>query len=114
MPHVEPTPTSTRPHTSRDINTLAIDIGGTGLKASVLDQTGKMEHERVRVPTPYPLSPDRLVEEIRKLIEPLPTFDRISVGFPGMVRNGSILSAPHFVSPTGLGGQPAPKHLDPG
>src|SRR5262249_51202955 len=43
------------------------------------------------------------------LIKPLPAFDRVSVGFPGMVRDGQILSAPHFVSPDGPGGIPAPK-----
>src|SRR5262249_34878326 len=31
------------------------------------------------------------------------------VGFPGMVRDGHILSAPHFVSPTGPGGKPSPE-----
>jgi polyphosphate glucokinase len=90
-------------------NTLAIDVGGTGLKASVLDATGTMEHARVRVDTPYPLSPARLVEELLNMVKDLPPFDRISVGFPGMVRGGHILSAPHFVSPDGPGGKPAPK-----
>ncbi len=97
----------TRPEDSLD--TLAIDIGGTGLKASVLDGTGQMEHPRVRVDTPYPLSPQKLVLELQSLIAGLPSFDRISVGFPGMVRDGRILSAPHFVSPDGPGGTPAPK-----
>lgn len=94
------------------LDTLAIDIGGTGLKASVLDATGQMEHARVRVDTPYPLSPQRLVMELQDLIAQLPPFDRVSVGFPGMVRSGRILSAPHFVSPTGPGGVPAPKLVD--
>ena len=91
------------------VNTLAIDIGGTGLKASVLDATGRMEHDRVRVDTPYPLSPQKLVLELQGLISQLPPFDRISVGFPGMVRGGRILSAPHFISPDGPSGTPAPK-----
>jgi polyphosphate glucokinase len=89
--------------------TLAIDIGGTGLKASVLDATGQMEHDRVRIPTPYPLSPQKLVTVLEDLIKPLPPFDRVSVGFPGMVRGGHILSAPHFVSPDGPGGVSVPK-----
>ena len=63
--------------------TLAVDIGGTGLKASVLDDTGQMEHDRVRIPTPYPLSPQKLVTVLEDLIKPLPPFDRVSVGFPG-------------------------------
>src|SRR5579862_3509212 len=56
---VTPAPVRTRRAPSRPkvINTLAIDIGGTGIKASVLDPQGTMEHERVRVATPYPLSP---------------------------------------------------------
>lgn len=91
------------------LDTLAIDIGGTGLKASVLDRTGAMEHERVRIDTPYPLPPEKLVTVLADLVKPLPAFDRISAGFPGMVRDGRILSAPHFVSPDGPGGTPSPK-----
>jgi polyphosphate glucokinase len=100
-------PASTSP--ANKVDTLAIDIGGTGLKASVLDTTGQMEHARVRVDTPYPLSPQKLLLELKELIDQLPPFDRVSVGFPGMVRNGHVLSAPHFVSPAGPGGVPAPK-----
>lgn len=94
------------------LNTLAIDIGGTGLKASVLDASGEMEHDRVRCDTPYPLPPDKLVSVLMDLVKPLPVFDRVSVGFPGMVRNGMILSAPHFVSPDGPGGSPTPELVD--
>lgn len=83
--------------------TLGIDVGGTGLKASVLDQTGEMEATRVRVPTTYPLSPRALVKTLVDLVEPLPSYDRISVGFPGVVRGGRVLSAPHFVTVGGPG-----------
>ncbi len=93
--------------TARPRATLAVDLGGTGLKASVLDHAGKMEHARVRVPTPYPLSPDVLVSAIADLVKPLPRFDRVSLGFPGMVRAGHVLSAPHFISPRGPDGKPS-------
>ncbi|MBO0713879.1 MAG: methylmalonyl-CoA epimerase [Acidimicrobiales bacterium] len=83
--------------------TLGIDVGGTGLKASVLDQTGEMETTRVRVPTTYPLSPRALVKALVDLVEPLPSYDRISVGFPGVVRGGRVLTAPHFVTVGGPG-----------
>ncbi len=75
----------------------------------MLDTTGQMEHDRVRIPTPYPLSPQKLVTVLEDLVKPLVHFDRISAGFPGMVRGGHILSAPHFVSPDGPGGSPVAK-----
>jgi polyphosphate glucokinase len=76
--------------------TLAIDIGGTGLKASVLDATGNMVEKHVRVPTPNPCTPDILVKSLTKLTEPLSDYDRVSIGFPGVVRDGRIITAPHF------------------
>jgi len=76
--------------------TLAIDIGGTALKASVLDRDGRMIVERVRLPTPYPCPPKVLLGALAELTAPLPAFDRISIGFPGVVRNGHVVTAPHF------------------
>ncbi len=76
--------------------TLSIDIGGTGLKASVLDELGKMVVPGLRVPTPYPCPPRVMVEALGVLVKPLPGFDRVSVGFPGVVREGRVLTAPHF------------------
>lgn len=88
--------------------TLSFDIGGTGLKASVLSRHGDLLHEPVRIPTPYPLRPEQLVAALAKLAGGLPSYQRVSAGFPGMVRDGRILSAPHFVSPVGPGGKPSP------
>lgn len=76
--------------------TLAIDIGGTGLKASVLDAHGRMVVPRVRVPTPNPCPPDRLMAGLVGLVAGLPAADRVSIGFPGVVRHGRVLTAPHF------------------
>ncbi len=78
---------------------LAIDVGGTGLKAAIIDAQGKMLTERLRVATPHPCTPEQLVDALVKLVEPLvaqhpPT--RISIGFPGVVRNNRVLTAPHF------------------
>src|ERR1700727_1850832 len=60
--------------------TLAIDIGGTGLKASVLDADGAMVADRVKIPTTYPLSPEKLMADLAKLVAPLPDAERASVG----------------------------------
>jgi polyphosphate glucokinase len=76
--------------------TLAIDIGGTGLKADVLDSEGRIMAKPLRVPTPYPLSPEVLLDTLGELVEPLPSYDRVSVGFPGVVRDGRVVTAPHF------------------
>jgi polyphosphate glucokinase len=73
--------------------TLAIDIGGTGLKVAVLDSEGEMLTERVRVATPKPCPPKLLVKLLAQLVAPLPPAERISVGFPGVVRRGKILTA---------------------
>ncbi|HEV3007240.1 MAG TPA: ROK family protein [Pirellulales bacterium] len=75
------------------LRTLAIDIGGSGLKASLLDEQGEMVSERIRVETPHPCPPEVMVETLAKLIEPLGAFDRVSVGFPGVVRKGTIVTA---------------------
>jgi polyphosphate glucokinase len=83
--------------------TLAIDIGGTGLKASVLDAQGAMVADRVIVKTTYPCSPTKLVDDLSALVAPLPSADRVSAGFPGMMRKGRVLSAPHFVTEAGPG-----------
>jgi polyphosphate glucokinase len=85
---------------------LAVDVGGTGLKASVLDADGAMVADRVKVPTPYPIPPDKLVTTLGKLVAPLPKAERASVGFPGMVRAGRVLSAPHFSCKHGPGSPP--------
>ncbi|HXQ43017.1 MAG TPA: ROK family protein [Acidimicrobiales bacterium] len=83
--------------------TLAIDIGGTGLKASVLDANGAMVADRVIVKTTYPCPPGKLVDDLAGLVAPLPPADRIAAGFPGMVRKGRVLSAPHFSTEAGPG-----------
>jgi polyphosphate glucokinase len=83
--------------------TLVIDIGGTGLKASVLDSAGAMITDRVRILTAYPAPPDALIAQLGELVQPLPPFDRISVGFPGVVRANRIISAPKFVTKSGPG-----------
>ncbi len=81
--------------------TLALDVGGTGIKGDALDRQGKALADRVRVPTPYPLTPDKLLGIFLQIASQLPAVDRVAVGFPGVVRGGKVLSAPHFVRPKG-------------
>jgi polyphosphate glucokinase len=78
------------------LRTLAIDIGGTGLKALILAADGQALTDRVRIDTPKPATPDALIPAITGLVKPLGAFDRISVGFPGVVVDGITLSAPNL------------------
>ncbi len=78
-----------------NVHTLAIDVGGTGLKGAVLDHTGEMVTERAKVDTPYPCPPTVLIPELTKLAASLDsTYDRVSVGFPGLVRGGRVFNIP--------------------
>jgi polyphosphate glucokinase len=91
----------------KDMNqprTLAIDIGGSGIKAALLDDNGSMLGERQRVPTPpKPVAPEALVRAIGEAVALLGDFERVSVGFPGYVRDGRVLTAPNLGSEV-LGG----------
>lgn len=79
------------------MRTLAIDIGGTGTKAAILDDNGHMVTERARVPTPQPATPEAVLAAISALAGQLAAFDRISAGFPGVVTEGVTHNAPNLV-----------------
>lgn len=76
--------------------TLAIDIGGTGLKALLLDPRGNALTDRARVETPHPATPDAVLTALMALVAPLKGYDRISVGFPGVVLAGVTKTAPNL------------------
>src|SRR5215475_8721125 len=79
--------------------TLAIDIGGSGIKAALLDDHGTLIGDRQRVPTPpKPVAPEALLQAINKAVAPLGSFERVSVGFPGYIRDGRVLTAPNLGS----------------
>jgi polyphosphate glucokinase len=76
--------------------TLAIDIGGTGLKAAVLSPEGRAVNERVRVPTPRPATPSNVLGALANVIEAQPGYERVSCGFPGVVVEGVVVTAPNL------------------
>jgi polyphosphate glucokinase len=55
-----------------------------------------MLHERVRIETPADPTPAQLVDIIVELTKQLPEFDRVSVGFPGVITNGVVRTAPNL------------------
>ena len=78
--------------------TLAVDIGGTGIKLALLDAKGQMIGKRVRRPTPTPpVAPSAVTAALDEARAELGgEFDRVSVGFPGAVRDGRVLTAPNL------------------
>lgn len=79
--------------------TLCIDVGGTGTKAIVLDAQGAPVTERVKLATPRPATPEAVVAVIAQLLAPeslKADFDRVSVGFPGVVQDQVIQTAPNL------------------
>jgi len=73
--------------------TLAIDIGGSGIKMMALDPDAKPLTERVRAETPVKPTPDRILSVLEQLRASMPAFDRVSVGFPGVIKHGCTLTA---------------------
>jgi len=91
--------------------TISIDIGGSGLKAMLLDADGKPVSERQRVVTPAVPTPEAVLgglEELRKLFT---NFDRVSVGFPGVVKHGCTFGA-FNLHPLWTGGFPLQAELE--
>lgn len=78
------------------MRTLAVDIGGSAVKAMLLDEKGRALTERHRIETPRPATPKAVLGVIAKLAATLAPFDRVSVGFPGVVRQGVTETAPNL------------------
>jgi len=84
--------TSTATKTTGPI-TLAIDVGGTGLKIQALSAKGEPLTERLRVVTPSPATPDAMMAALDELKKGVSQFDRVSIGFPGVIKQGKTLTA---------------------
>lgn len=85
--------TSTAPAKASGAHTLAVDIGGTGIKVIVLDEKGVAVTERARTDTPQPATPDAVIKTIVDLTVKQGEYDRVSVGYPGVVRGGKTETA---------------------
>lgn len=75
---------------------LAIDIGGTHVKTTLLAGNGKLLTDYKKVDTPHPATPDSIIVAIKNLVKGLPAFDKVAVGFPGYVKEGVVCSAPNL------------------
>ena len=79
--------------------TLAIDIGGTRIKGTVLAGDGTLAAAPDHIATPSPATPERVLTAISSIASSMPSFGRISAGFPGVVKRGHVITAPNLGTP---------------
>jgi polyphosphate glucokinase len=79
---------------------IGVDVGGSGIKAAVVDTAdGRLVSERLRVPTPKPSTPDKVSATIGRLVRRLVKSADIDsdipvgVGLPGVAVGGRLLTA---------------------
>src|ERR1700743_3809394 len=82
--------------TSTGDKILSIDIGGSHVKATILDEEGELQMDYEKIVTPPLPKPKQLVEVIQTLIKNFAAYDKVSVGFPGYIKNGVVFTAPNL------------------
>ena len=82
--------------TSDALSILSIDIGGSHIKGTILNQQGELQKDYEKIPTPMPASPENVINAIKTLVKNFPPHNRISVGFPGFVKDGIVKTAPNL------------------
>ncbi len=73
---------------------LGIDIGGSGMKAAVVDlASGELVTDRYRIDTPKPATPEAMAEVVVELVRYHRWEGTVGCAFPAIVRNGVVGSA---------------------
>ncbi len=80
--------------TENDEKILCIDIGGSHIKATVINYDGNFLQKYEREKTPSPPSPENIVKLVLEIASRFPQYDKVTAGFPGYVKNGVIKTAP--------------------
>lgn len=74
---------------------LGIDVGATGIKGNIVDlESGEFLSERKKLPTPYPSTPEQVIQTIQALVNHFDWKGKpVGIGFPSMIRDGMTYSA---------------------
>ncbi len=76
---------------------LGVDIGGTSIKAAVVDmRKGTLTTTVLRAKTPQPATPKGIVTAIVELARKLKWHGPVGVGFPGLIKHGVVRRAPNL------------------
>ncbi len=73
---------------------LSIDIGGSYIKAALLDTTGELQTGYQSIDTPVLPGAKTLIAALKNLADKFPVYDKLSIGFPGFVKDGIVFTAP--------------------
>lgn len=80
---------------------LAVDIGATTTKFAAVDNEGQLVDNVIRDPTPYPCTPQRLVDFVLGHIQ-RSGCSRVGVGFPGDLLDGRVVEPGNLSRPGGF------------
>jgi polyphosphate glucokinase len=78
--------------------TLVVDIGGTGIKATVLNDLSRPVGQRLRRETPPSGMPGEVMDVVEALAKQHEPYDRVAIGFPGVIINGIVKQAPKLAA----------------
>jgi predicted NBD/HSP70 family sugar kinase len=76
---------------------LAIDIGGTSVKILASGQT-----EPRKFPSGSAMTPAQMVSGVNELAAGW-SYDVVSIGYPGLIQHGRVVSEPHNLAPKWVG-----------
>jgi polyphosphate glucokinase len=73
---------------------FGIDIGGSGVKGAAVDlATGELTHERIKIATPQPATPNAIAETVSKLVAQAGWNGPVGITLPSVVVNGIARTA---------------------
>jgi polyphosphate glucokinase len=76
------------------MQTLGIDIGGSGIKGAPVDiETGDLLTERFRLPTPQPSIPEDVAETVAEITRHFDWKAPVGITFPAVVKDGVVETA---------------------
>ena len=73
---------------------FGVDIGGSGIKGSLVDtEGGVLAEERMRIPTPQPSTPDAVADAVAEIVEKFAWTGPIGVTLPCVIKDGTAHTA---------------------
>jgi polyphosphate glucokinase len=78
------------------MTTIGVDVGGSGVKAALVDLETGVATGRMRVETPQPATPDAIAKSVAELVDRFDAPGAIGCTLPAVVLNGVVCTAAHI------------------